>query len=113
MLLALHAHVACMAIVDGVPLAGPTREWQMETTKTAGMLGEAAGNVKETIGSVAGDVGMQLKGKAGELRGKAQQICADTTDLARDAMSSSPFAVLAGAAAIGFVLGALWASNRD
>ncbi len=84
----------------------------METTKTEGVVREAAANVKETIGSIAGDVGMQLEGKADELRGKAQQLCADATDLARDAMSSSPLAVLAGAVATGFVLGALWASNR-
>jgi hypothetical protein len=55
---------------------------------------------------------MQMEGKANELRGKAQQICADASDLARDAMSSSPLAVLVGAVAAGFVFGALWASNR-
>ncbi|MEM5340699.1 CsbD family protein [Paraburkholderia azotifigens] len=84
----------------------------METTKTEGVVREAAGNVKETIGSLAGDVGMQIEGKADELRGKAQQLCADATDIARDAISSSPLAVLAGAVAAGFALGALWAANR-
>jgi len=69
--------------------------------------------VKETIGSLAGDVGMQLEGKANELQGKAQQLCADATELARDAMSSRPLAVLAGATAIGFVIGALWSARRD
>jgi ElaB/YqjD/DUF883 family membrane-anchored ribosome-binding protein len=47
------------------------------------------------------------------LQGKAQQLCADATELARDAMSSRPLAVLAGATAIGFVIGALWSARRD
>jgi uncharacterized protein YjbJ (UPF0337 family) len=84
----------------------------MEPKKAEGVVRELAGNVQETIGAVAGDPEMELRGKAGELRGKAQQICGDATELARDAMASKPLAVLAAASAIGFVLGALWVSNR-
>ncbi|AUT75602.1 CsbD family protein [Paraburkholderia hospita] len=85
----------------------------METTKTEGTLREVAGNMNEAVGSVTGDTVTQLEGKADELRGKAQQICADATELAREAMVSRPLAVLAGATALGFVIGALWSRNRD
>ncbi|MEI6002324.1 CsbD family protein [Paraburkholderia bengalensis] len=84
----------------------------METTKIEGTLRETAGNVKEAVGSIAGDTRTQLEGAANELRGKAQQLCADASDLARDTMASNPLAVLAGASAVGFLLGALWASSR-
>ena len=85
----------------------------METTKTEGALREAAGNVKEAVGSLAADAGRQLEGKVDELRGKAQQLYADASDLARDTVASRPVAVLAGAAALGFMLGALWSGKRD
>lgn len=84
----------------------------METTKTEGTLREAAGNVKESVGSIVGDTRLQHEGAADELRGKAQQLCADASELARDTMTSNPLAVLAGASAIGFLFGALWASRR-
>ena len=84
----------------------------METTKAEGTVREAVGAVQETIGSVTGDVGMQLSGTAKELRGKAQQLYADATDLARDTMTTNPLGAMAGAAALGFVIGALWSWNR-
>jgi uncharacterized protein YjbJ (UPF0337 family) len=77
----------------------------MSTTGTEGTFRKAAENVKETIGSLTGDVATRLKANTGEFRDKAQQLYADTTELARDALSSNGLAVLTGAAAIGFVLG--------
>jgi uncharacterized protein YjbJ (UPF0337 family) len=85
---------------------------QMETTKLEGTLREAAGSVQETVGSVTGDVGMQLAGTAKELSGKAQRLCADATDLARETMASNPIGTMAGAAVVGFILGAMWSWNR-
>jgi uncharacterized protein YjbJ (UPF0337 family) len=84
----------------------------METTKAEGMLREAAGTVQEKIGSMTGDAGAQIAGTARELHGKAQQVYADASDLARDRMVANPLTALVSAAAIGFVLGALWSFNR-
>jgi uncharacterized protein YjbJ (UPF0337 family) len=72
----------------------------MSTTGTEGTLRQASENLKETIGSPTGDIATQSEAKTGELRGQAQQLCADATDLARDALSSNGLAVLTGAAAM-------------
>ena len=101
--------IAPRAVTDNVAGYGA----EMETTKAEGTLREAAGTVKETVGSLTGDAGLQLEGKVDELRGKAQQLCADATDLAREAMASSPLAILAGVTVFGFVAGVLWAGRRD
>ncbi|HEY3597157.1 MAG TPA: CsbD family protein [Paraburkholderia sp.] len=84
----------------------------METTKTEGAVREAIGGVQDAIGSVTGDVSTQLSGKAKELCGKAQQLYADAASVARDSVAESPLTTLAVTAAVGFVLGALWTSNR-
>ena len=84
----------------------------METTRTEGSLREAAGEVKESIGAMVGDARMEIEGKTNALYGNAQQLCADASDLARDTITSNPLGALAGAAAMGFVMGALWAWNR-
>lgn len=84
----------------------------METSKAEGTLREAAGEVQETIGAIAGEVGAQVAGSAKELSGKAKQLYADAADLARDTMTSNPVGALAGTAVVGFLLGALWSSNR-
>jgi uncharacterized protein YjbJ (UPF0337 family) len=65
---------------------------------------EAAENVKETIGSPTGDIATRLEAKTGELRGKVQQLCADATDLARDALSANGLAVLTRAATMAWRL---------
>ena len=85
----------------------------METEKTAGMVREVAGGAQEAVGEMLGDASMQLSGKAKELCGKSQQLMADAAIVAREAMAEKPLAVLGAAAGIGFVLGALWAWNRD
>jgi uncharacterized protein YjbJ (UPF0337 family) len=87
----------------------------METTKTnktEGTLREAAGTVQETIGSLVVDASAQIAGTAKELRGKARQLYSDAASLARDTMTTNPLGALAGAAAVGFLLGALWSFNR-
>ncbi|WP_230562246.1 CsbD family protein [Paraburkholderia translucens] len=64
-------------------------------------------------GDLLGDVGAQVSGTAKELSGKAQQLYADFTDVVRESTAERPFAALAIAAGVGFVLGALHAATRS
>jgi uncharacterized protein YjbJ (UPF0337 family) len=84
----------------------------METTDGEGTLREAVGDVQQAAGDLLGDAGAQVSGKARELSGKAQQVYADLADVVREATVERPFAALAVAAGIGFVLGALRSVNR-
>ncbi|WP_233849610.1 CsbD family protein [Paraburkholderia sp. HD33-4] len=85
----------------------------METTKEEGPLREMAGNVQQAAGDLLGDVGAQVSGTAKELSGKAQQLYADFADVVRESTVERPFAALAIAAGVGFVLGALHAATRS
>jgi uncharacterized protein YjbJ (UPF0337 family) len=84
----------------------------METTKGEGALREAVGDVQQAAGELLGDAGAQVSGKAKELSGKAQQLYADLADVVRETTVERPFAALAIAAGIGFVLGALRSASR-
>jgi uncharacterized protein YjbJ (UPF0337 family) len=88
------------------------QEQTMETTKEEGALREATGNVQQAAGDLLGAAGAQVSGKAKELTGKAQQLYADFGDVLREATVERPFAALAIAAGVGFVLGALRKANR-
>ena len=83
----------------------------MDTNAAEGTLKEAAGKVEDAVGGMVGDAATQMSGKARELSGKAQQLCADTTNLVRERMAESPFAVLAIFAAVGFIAGMVWANS--
>jgi uncharacterized protein YjbJ (UPF0337 family) len=85
----------------------------METTKGEGTLREMAGDVQQAAGNLLGDASAQVSGTAKELSGKAQQLYADFTDVVRESTVERPFATLAIAAGVGFVLGALRAANRS
>lgn len=84
----------------------------METTKGEGALREVVGDVQQAAGNVIGDATLQASGAAKELSGKAQQLYADLAEVVRDSTKERPFAALAIAAGVGFVLGALHAGNR-
>lgn len=84
----------------------------METTKGEGALREAVGDVQQAAGDLLGDAGAQVSGKAKELSGKAQQLYTDLADVIRESTLERPFAALAIAAGVGFILGALRATNR-
>lgn len=85
----------------------------METTKGEGTLKEVAGSVQQAAGDLLGDAGMQASGAAKELTGKVQQLYADCVDLVRASTTERPFAALAIAVSVGFVLGALRAAIRS
>jgi uncharacterized protein YjbJ (UPF0337 family) len=84
----------------------------METTKEEGKLREVTGDAQQAAGDLLGDAGAQVSGKAKELSGKAQQLYADFAQVVRDSTAERPFAALAIAAGVGFILGALRAGNR-
>ena len=83
----------------------------MDTETVEETSKQAAGKVQEEFGAAVGDAATQISGKTRELSGKAQQLCADTTNLVRERMAESPFAVLAIFAAIGFIAGMVWANS--
>lgn len=83
----------------------------METTKAEETISDAGGNVQDVAGDTMCGSSTDLAGKAKELCGKAQQLCADTTNTARATMATNPFTALAVAAAVGFMLGAIWSRN--
>ncbi|WP_168787703.1 CsbD family protein [Paraburkholderia aromaticivorans] len=85
----------------------------METTKAEGTLREAAGDVKQAAGDLLDSAGAQVSGTAKELSGKAQQLYADFADVVRESTLERPFAALAIAAGLGFILGALRTANRS
>lgn len=83
----------------------------METTKAEETIRDAGGNVQDVAGDTMCGSSTDLAGKAKELCGKAQQLCADTTNTARATLATNPFTALAVAAAVGFMLGAIWSRN--
>lgn len=85
----------------------------MDMNKAAGAVQEITGTVQDAAGDLLGDTGAQAAGKARELGGKAQQLYADTTAIVRDRTSESPFTALAVVGALGFLLGAMWASGSS
>ena len=85
----------------------------METTKGEGALREVTGNLQQAAGDLLGDAGAQVRGKAKELSGKAQQLYADFAEVVRESTVERPFAALAIAAGVGFILGALRSANRS
>jgi ElaB/YqjD/DUF883 family membrane-anchored ribosome-binding protein len=85
----------------------------METTKDDETQRERAGDIQQAAGDLLGDVSAQVSDTAKELSGKAQQLYADFTDVVRESTVERPFAALAIAAGVGFVLGALHAATRS
>jgi uncharacterized protein YjbJ (UPF0337 family) len=84
----------------------------METTKLEGTLQEVTGEVQEAAGELVGDTGTQLRGAAKQLGGKAQKLYADLGGVVRESTIERPLTALGIAAAVGFVLGMIRASNR-
>ncbi|MFL9904421.1 CsbD family protein [Paraburkholderia fungorum] len=85
----------------------------MESTKGEGTLREIAGDVQQAAGDLLGNAGAQVSGTAKELSGKAQQLYADFAEVVRESTVERPFAALAIAAGVGFILGTLRAANRS
>jgi ElaB/YqjD/DUF883 family membrane-anchored ribosome-binding protein len=84
----------------------------METTDGDKTLREDAGTMQQAAEDLLSDAGAQMAGTAKELHGKAQQLFTDFADVVRASTLERPFSALAIAAGVGFILGALHASNH-
>jgi len=84
----------------------------METTKGEGTLEDVAGDVQQATGDLLKETGAQVGATAKELSGKARQLYADFAEVVRESTLERPFAALAIAAGVGFILGALHTANR-
>ncbi|BAN24915.1 CsbD family protein [Caballeronia insecticola] len=76
-----------------------------------GAAQKVAGKVQDAVGTLTGDDQLQAEGKVREAFGSLQQSYGQTVDNVRTAVASQPIQGVLIAAAVGFVLGALW--NRD
>ncbi|KAA1007678.1 CsbD family protein [Paraburkholderia panacisoli] len=85
----------------------------METTNGEKTVREAAGDAQQAAEDLLGDTVTQVSAHAKELSDQARQLYADFTNVVREATVERPFAALAIAAGVGFILGALRAANRS
>ncbi|MBE7212516.1 MAG: CsbD family protein [Gluconacetobacter diazotrophicus] len=81
----------------------------MDSNRIEGAADDVVGKVQDGMGGLLGDTGTQAKGKANQFSGQAQEYYGEALDTIRDVAADQPFVVIAVAAGIGFVLGALFA----
>ncbi|CAN5701732.1 hypothetical protein BH10PSE18_BH10PSE18_14240 [soil metagenome] len=74
-----------------------------------GSVQKIAGRVQDAFGAATGDKDIQLEGKARQVAGGAQQRYGEVLDQIRESAVANPLGVVALAAGVGFVFGALWA----
>jgi uncharacterized protein YjbJ (UPF0337 family) len=83
----------------------------MVQDQVEGTAQNVVGKVQDAVGALTGDAGTQVEGKARQALGSLQQTYGQTIDNVRSAVSDQPINGVLIAAAVGFLLGALW--NRD
>lgn len=83
----------------------------MVQDQVEGAAQKVVGKVQDAVGALTGDADTQLEGKTRQALGSLQQSYGQTVDNLRVAVAEQPINGLLIAAAVGFVLGALW--NRD
>jgi uncharacterized protein YjbJ (UPF0337 family) len=83
----------------------------MVQDQVEGAAQTVVGKVQDAVGAITGDSSTQAEGKARQALGSLQQSYGQTIDNVRSAVVSQPINGVLIAAAVGFVLGALW--NRD
>jgi uncharacterized protein YjbJ (UPF0337 family) len=85
----------------------------MVQDQVEGAAQTVVGKVQDAVGALTGDASTQAEGKARQALGSLQQSYGQTLDNVRAAVVSQPINGLLVAAAVGFVLGALWNRDRD
>ena len=83
----------------------------MVQDQVEGAAKQVVGKMQDAVGALTGDSETQAEGKARQALGSLQQSYGETVDNVRLAVASQPIQGVLIAAAVGFVLGALW--NRD
>jgi ElaB/YqjD/DUF883 family membrane-anchored ribosome-binding protein len=84
----------------------------MENTNGEGPVGDDVEKVQQATADLLKDAAAQAGESAKELSGKAQQLFADMAGVLRTSAAERPFAAIAIAAGVGFILGALHATTR-
>jgi ElaB/YqjD/DUF883 family membrane-anchored ribosome-binding protein len=84
----------------------------MEPTKQEGAAAEVAGEAQEAGKELLNTASAQIGATAKDLSSKAQQLYADFAEVVRESTVERPFAALAIAVGVGFILGALHGANR-
>ena len=70
------------------------------------------GRVQDAVGGLTGDTATQAEGKARQVLGTIQRNYGETIDNVREAVIAQPINGVLVAAAVGFMLGAIWARQR-
>jgi uncharacterized protein YjbJ (UPF0337 family) len=84
----------------------------MVQDQVEGAAQTVVGRVQDAVGGLTGDTSTQAEGKARQALGSIQRNYGETLDSVREAVIQQPINGVLVAAAIGFVLGAIWARQR-
>jgi uncharacterized protein YjbJ (UPF0337 family) len=84
----------------------------MVQDQVEGVAETVVGRVQDAVGGLTGDTSMQAEGKGRQALGSIQRNYGETLDNVREAVIQQPINGVLVAAAIGFVLGAIWARQR-
>jgi len=92
----------------------------MNINQAEGKIDKAVGRVQEKVGELVDDRGHRLEGAARQAQGAAKDLYGQAYEHVHDAADSlverierNPFAALAIAGAIGYVVGVMCRSTRD
>jgi uncharacterized protein YjbJ (UPF0337 family) len=84
----------------------------MVQDQVEGAAQTVVGRVQDTVGGLTGDASLQAEGKVRQTLGTIQRNYGETIDNEREAVLAQPINGVLVAAAVGFVLGAIWARQR-
>ncbi|MDN7177247.1 CsbD family protein [Caballeronia sp. SEWSISQ10-4 2] len=84
----------------------------MVQDQVEGAAQTVVGKVQDAVGGLTGDTSMQAEGKVRQTLGTIQRNYGETIDNMREAVIAQPVNGVLVAAAVGFVLGAIWARQR-
>ena len=84
----------------------------MVQDQVEGAAQTVVGRVQDAVGGLTGDTATQAEGKARQVLGTIQRNYGETIDNVREAVIAQPITGVLVAAAVGFMLGAIWARQR-
>jgi len=84
----------------------------MVQDQVEGSAQTVVGRVQDAVGGLTGDASLQAEGKVRQTLGTIQRNYGETIDNVREAVLAQPIKGVLVAAAVGFVLGAIWARQR-
>jgi uncharacterized protein YjbJ (UPF0337 family) len=84
----------------------------MVQDQVEGAAQTVVGRVQDAVGGLTGDASLQAEGKVRQTLGTIQCNYGETIDNVREAVIAQPINGVLVAAAVGFVLGAIWARQQ-